>query len=182
VPGTNVLGQGTDFGEEFMPKAILLLSVVLAMVLCGCRASPTVDPDSIETWELLPFYGETRFLIVDEDTGAPVPGATLQVEHLHIEEWRDEEALRSGPDGRIVIHQIHWRYSYRGEGPPLPTFTFSAPGYGARTYSVEELVAGTDYDPYRGNDFPTITFVYDEDEDGIELPVYELTVRLEPDD
>ena len=159
----------------------VLLTVLFVMMLGGCQANPTSDPDNIETWELQPFYGESRFLIVCEDTGVPIPGATLQVSNLHIEEPQGEEGIKSGQDGRIVIHQIHRGDSYFGEGPPLPTFTFSAPHYQTRIYSVEDLASETSYDPYGSHNLPTTIFQYRAGEE-LELPVYEFTIRLVPSD
>ena len=83
----------------------------------------------------------------------------------------------------MVVHQLQRGIMYWGEGPPRPVFTFSAPGYQTRTYSVEELVSGTSYNPYNYNyaNVPTTTFTIEVDSE-IELPVYEITIRLAPID
>jgi hypothetical protein len=159
---------------------IILLAVLSIIVLCGCQANGTND-DDLETWEKRPFYGELRFLIEGEDTGAPIPGALLQVSDLPIVELRDEESISSGQDGRIVIHQMERGTTYWGKGQPPPAFTFSAPHYHTRTYSVEDLVSGTAYDAYRSDDLPTTTFQNKAGAES-ELPVYEFTIRLEPSD
>jgi hypothetical protein len=151
------------------------------MMVGGCQANTTNDVDNTETWEKRPFYGELRFLIVREDTGAPIPGATLQVSDLPIVELQDEESIASGQDGRIVIHQIERGITYWGEGPPPPTLTFSAQHYRTQTYSVEDLVLGTHYDPYRSDNLPTATF-QNEASAEIELPVYEFIIGLVPSD
>jgi len=160
---------------------LILLTAVFVMMLGGCQANTKDDVDNTETWEKQPFYGELRFLIVSEDTGAPITDATLQVSNLHIEKPQDEEGIRSGQDGRLVIHQIMRGITYRGKGPPRPTFTFSAPHYRTQTYSVEELVSGTSYDPYSSNDLPTTLFQYGANKE-FELPVYEFTIHLAPGD
>ena len=59
--------------------------------------------------------------------------------------------------------------------------TDGAPRYRARIYSVQDLVSGTSYDPYRGNDLPTTIFQRQAGKE-IELPVYEFTIRLVPSD
>jgi hypothetical protein len=160
---------------------LVLLTALLVMMLGGCQTNKTSDPDNVETWEKRPFYGELRFLIVREDTGAPIPGAVLQVSDLPIAELQDETSARSGQDGRIVIHQMERGITYWGEGPPPPTLTFSALHYRPQTYSVEDLVSGTDYDPYRSDNLPTTTFQTEAGAE-IELPVYEFTIRLAPSD
>lgn len=151
------------------------------MLLVSCQATPTTDIDNTETWELRPFYGELHFLIVREDTDTPIPDAAFQVSDLRIEELRNEESVKSDQEGRMVVHQLQRGITYWGEGPPLPVFTFSAPGYQTRTYSVEELASGTSCDPYRYADLPTTVFT-DKVGSGIELPVYEITIRLAPID
>lgn len=161
---------------------IALLTVLFVMILDGCKANKTFDPDNTETWELCPFYGEIRFLIVREDTGVPIPGAILQVSNLRIVELLDEESISSGQNGRIVIHQMRRGITYWGEGPPRPTFTFSTLHYRTQTYSLEDLVSGTSYDPYRSNKLPTTIFQDEAEDEEIKLPVYEFTIRLEPSD
>ena len=95
-------------------RAVLFLLLVAAWV--SCKAIPILGPvgnptpDRVETWALLPFYGELRFLIADKDTGAAIPGATLQVLNLRIEELEDETGIASDQDGRIVV-----RRRYLGE-------------------------------------------------------------------
>ena len=161
-----------------MKRATLVVFTVLCLtVLGGCKARPRRNSDNTESWEFLPFYGELRFLIVCEDTGEPIPGAVLRVPGLPIAERRDKDKMKSGQDGRVVVHQTHRRNSYRGEGPPLPTFTFRAPHYRTRILSVDDLVSGTSYNPYNGANLPTTTYRYSEKEE-MELPVYELTIRL----
>ena len=159
---------------------LVVLTVILGMLLCGCQTKSTIDDDKIKTTEFLPFYGENRFLIVSEDTDTPIPGAVLQVSNLHIEEARIMDSIRCGQDGRIVIHQINRRDSYLGKGPPRPTFTFSAPHYYTKTYSVEDLASENSYNPYSRDSLPTTTYKYEEEE--LELPVYEFTIRLVPSD
>ena len=161
---------------------LVLLAVLAAMGLGGCRRTPTSDPDNVETWELLPLYGELRFLVVCEDTGAPISRATLRVLHLPIVELGDKRSVRSGRDGQIVVHQMTRGYGYWGAAPPGPTFTFSADHYLTRTYSVSDLVSGTTYDPYRSDGLPTATFEYERVDAPVELPVYEFTIRLAPSD
>jgi hypothetical protein len=158
----------------------LVVTVLLIIVLGGCRGTPTPDPNSIETWELMPFYGEIRFLIVRADTGVPIPGVTLDVSGLPIAERRGGASIQSDQEGRIAIHQLARGNTYRGAGPPPPTFNFSAPQYQTRVYSVKELAAGTSYDPYRSRDLPTTTFLDRGQE--VEIPVWEFTVRLDPSD
>ena len=162
------------------PGKLVLLTALLVMMLSGCQ-DPFSDEDDVETWEKRPFYGELRFLIVREDTGAPIPGAMLQVSDLPIVELQDEASIASGQDGRIVIHQMVRGITYWGKGPPPPTFTFSAPHYRAQTYSVQDLASGTSYDPYRSNNVPTTTYQNKAGAE-IELPVYEFTIRLVPSD
>jgi len=161
----------------------VLLIVLCVLMLGGCREATLAErrkaqADRTETTELLAFYGESRFLILGDDTGAPIAGATLQVDHLPIEERRDEERRMSDEEGHIVIHQIHRLDSYTGEGPPRPVFTFSAPNYQTLTLSVDDFASASGYDPYFPPDSPTTEFTYSEDEDPIELPVYEFTIRL----
>jgi hypothetical protein len=159
----------------------LALFVLLVTPLIGCHSTPTPDPD-VETWELCPFYGELRFTILREDTGAPIAGATVEVPlHLHIPELRGEESVQSGPDGRLVVHQLRRGITYWGEGPTT-TYTFGAPEYRERTYSVDDLVSGTSYDPYDGGALPKITYLYKEEDRVLELPVYAFTIRLVPVD
>ncbi len=158
---------------------LILLSAVFVLMIGACQANKTDDFDDTETWEKLPFYGELRFLIVDEDTAAPISDAALQVSHLRIEEAKTDESVNSTEDGHIVIHQLMRGITYRGAGPPQPTFTFSAPHHRTKTYSVEELASGTSYDPYRSNDLPTTLFRHGDDKE-IELPVYEFTIHLAP--
>ncbi len=156
--------------------------VVLVLLLVSCQpANPFADPDNVETWEFRPFYGELRFLIVEEDTDAPIPDAAFQVSDLHIEELRNGESVQSDQEGWLVVHQLQRSITYWGAGPPLPVFTFSAPDYLTRTYSVEELASGTPYEPYSYADLPTTVFT-DEIGSEIELPVYEITIRLAPAD
>ncbi len=133
--------------------------------------------EGVETWAMLPFYGETRFLVVNEATNEPITGVTLQVDGLKI----DTPSHTSDQEGRIIIHQLMRGITYRNEGPPPPSFTFSAPGYRSRTYSVEDLVSGTDYNPYNGSQLPTTIITTDEGAD-MELPIYEFTIRLQPND
>ena len=162
-------------------KLVVLLTVLFVMVLGGCQAHAADDVDNTETWEKRPFYGELCFLIVREDTGAPIPGAILQVSDLPIVELQDEESVSSDQDGRIVIHQLVRGITYWGNGPPPPTLTFGALHYRTRTYSVQDLVSGTSHDPYRSNNLPTTTFQSQAGAE-IELPVYEFTIRLVPSD
>jgi len=161
---------------------LVLLTVLFVLMLNGCKSNKTFDPDNTETWELCPFYGELRFLIVREDTGEPIPGAILQVSNLRIVELLDEDSISSGQNGRIVIHQMRRGITYWGEGPPRPTFTFSAPHYRTQTYSADDIVSGTSYDPYRSSNLPTTIFQDEAEEEEIKLPVYEFTIRLVPSD
>ncbi len=71
--------------------------------------------------------------------------------------------------------------TYRNEGTPPPSFAFSAPGYRLRTYSVEDLASGTDYNPYNSSQLPATIMTTDEGAD-MELPIYEFTTRLQPND
>lgn len=158
---------------------LVILTVLFGMIAIGCRTKPTIDDDRIET-VFLPFYGETRFMIECVETGTSIPDAELRVSNLSIEEMRGKESIRSGKDGSIIIHQIHRRDKHYGNGPPRPTFTFSAPHYNSQTYSVEDLVSETSYDPYRNDSLPTTIYNYKEEE--LELPVYEITIRLVPID
>ena len=66
-------------------KLVLLLGLSV-MMLGGCKASTKNDDDNVETWENRPFYGQLRFLILREDTGALIPGVTLRVSDLPIVE------------------------------------------------------------------------------------------------
>ena len=79
----------------------------------------------------------------------------------------------------MVVHQLERGITYWGAGPPLPVFTFSAPGYQTRTYSVTDLASGTSYDPYRSANVPTTIFKNEAGAE-IELPFYEFTIRLAP--
>jgi hypothetical protein len=156
----------------------LVLTALLITVLGGCRATPTPEPDWIETI-IVPFYGELVFEIVRADTSAPIPGVTLETSGLYIAEERGGASIQSDQEGRIVIHQLARRDSYRGESPSQ-TFTFSAPQYRTRTYSAEDLAAGTSYDPYHNPGLPTTTF--EDSGEEIELSVFQFTIRLEPSD
>jgi hypothetical protein len=152
--------------------------VALILLLVSCQpANPFADPDNVETWEFRPFYGELRFLIVEEGTDTPIPDAAFQVSDLRIEELKNGGSVKSDQEGRMVVHQLQRGITYWGAGPPLPVFTFSAPGYQTWTYSVEELASGTPYEPYSYADLPTTVFT-DEVGSEIELPVYEITIRL----
>ncbi len=167
-------------------KKYLLPVALFVLMLGGCQAerSPSnsdFNSDDTETWEVLPFYGELRFLIIHPDTGEPLPDVTLQVSTLRVEEQVADQNMSSGPDGLIIVHQLHHGITYWGEGPAAPTFTFSVPNYQTQTYSVDELVAGTSYDPYSTSDLPTTTYRRTETEE-IELPVYEFTIQLAPND
>ena len=158
---------------------LVILTVLFGMILGGCRTKPAIDDDKIET-VFLPFYGETRFLILCADTDTPISGAELRVSNLPVEEKRGKESIRSGKDGSIIIHQIHRLDKHYGKGPPRPTFTFSAPRYNTQTFSVKELVSETSYDPYHNDSLPTTSYIYEGEE--LELQVYELTIRLVPID
>ena len=177
---------------------LVLLTLLSAMMLAGCKAAetpvstqapetpdstqdPFSDEDNVETWEKRPFYGELRFLVMRDDTDAPIPGAMLQISELPIVELQDEESIKSGHDGRIVVHQMVPGITYWGKGPPPPSFTFSAPHYRGETYTVEDLVSGSSTDPYGSADLPTTTFRNKAGAE-IELPVYEFTIRLVPSD
>ena len=165
----------------------LLHAALFVLMLCGCQADQPPDhsdfnSDDTETWEVRPFYGEIRFLILNQDTGEPIPDVALRVSTLRIEEQIARKSMSSGPDGLITIHQLERGITYWGEGPAPPTFTFSAPNYHKRTYSVDELVAGTSYDPYSAVDLPTTTYLYETDGKEIQVPVYEFTVQLAPSD
>lgn len=106
----------------------------------------------------------------------------MRVSTLRIEEQIAGKHISSGPDGLIIIHQLIRGITYWGEGPPQPPFTFSAPNYYTQTYSVDELVVGTSYNPYSTVDLPTATFRYETDAEEIQLPVYEFTIHLTPSD
>ena len=103
----------------FMKRTKLALLVLGIMMLTGCIFSPddtgTGDGnDGVETWEFLPFYGETRFLIVQDGTDTPIPDASLQVENLFFGRvvvlgQDDENYLRGDQYGRITIHQLQSR-------------------------------------------------------------------------
>ena len=160
---------------------LVWLTVLLVMMLVGCQTNTTNDDDDLETWEKRPFYGQLRFLILREDTGAMIPGATLRVSDLPIVELRGQGSIVGGEDGRIVIHQTQPGTTYWGKGPPPATFTFSALRYRTRTYSVEDLASGTSQDPYRSDDLPTTTFRNEAGAE-IELPVYRFTILLAPSD
>lgn len=164
----------------------LLRAALFILMLCSCQTDRLPDhsdfnSDDTETWELRPFYGEIRFLILDQDTGEAMPDVALQVSNLRIEEQIAGKRMSSGPDGLIIIHQLERGITYWGDGPAPATFTFSAPNYHKQTYSVAELVAGTSYDPYSTVDLPTTTYL-NEDGKEIELPLYEFTIRLAPSD
>jgi hypothetical protein len=163
----------------------LLHAALLILMLCGCQDDRPpnhndFNADDTESWELCPFYGELRFLVLHQETGEPIPGVTLNVSTLRIEEQTGGKSISSEHDGLIIIHQLDRGITYWGEGPPQPTFTFSAPDYQTRTYSVDELVAGTSYDPYNGAGLPTTTFLYGTDAEEIQVPVYEFTIHLTP--
>ncbi len=175
--------------------------VALVLLLVGCQADPTIDVDptdngaltqdidatatidiiEVETWEYRPFYGEIRFLIMEENTDTPIPDATFRVSDLPIKELENEVSVKSDQEGRMVIHQLERGIMYWGKGPPPPLFTFSAPGYHTRTYSVKDMASGTSYDPYRSAKVPTTTFTNEVGSE-IELPFYEFTIRLAPTD
>ncbi len=164
-------------------KLQLLFIILYAGILVGCQiARNDGDPygpgkNDVETWARRPLYGEIRFRVVSETTGKPIADATLQVSGLSI----DALSNASDQDGWIVIRQFARGITYRGKRPPPPSFTFSAPRYRSRTYSVEDLLSGTDYDPYSSDNLPTTTIENEVGEE-IELPIYEFTVRLQPGD
>jgi hypothetical protein len=159
--------------------------VLLWAVLVSCKGTVAVEhatPDAderndVETWALRPFYGELRFLILSEDDGKPIPDATLQVTNLPILERGDAQGSSSDLNGRLIIHQLERGTMYRGDGPPPPEFIFSAPGYATRSFTVADLVAGTDYDAYKSAALPTTTF-HNEAGAEFELPVFEFTIHL----
>jgi hypothetical protein len=167
------------FAKYLWPVALVVL------MLCGCRADQPPDhrdfnSDDTESWEVNPFYGEIRFLIRHQDTGEPIPDVALQVSTLRIEEQIEGKVINSGQDGLIIIHQLKRGIMYWGEGPAPPTFTFSARNYHSQTYSVDELVSGTSYDPYSTVNLPTTSYRYGTDGEEIQLPVYEFTIYLTP--
>jgi hypothetical protein len=157
-------------------EKIVWLALLLVLMV-GCQGGPFSDDADVETWEFLPFYGEIQFLIVSDETDTPIPDAVLEVANLRIDELKNRESVRSGQDGRIVIHQTMRGITYMGAGPPPATFIFSAQGYQTQTYSVKDLVLGTSYDPYSSNNLPTAMYKGE-----VELPVYEFTIRLTPGD
>lgn len=165
----------------------LLPAALSVMLLCSCQADRPpnhhdFNSDDTESWEVRPFYGELRFLILNQNTGKPIPDVVLQVSTLRIEEQIAGKSMCSGLDGLIIIHQLERGITYWGEGPAPPTFTFSALNYHTEVYSVDELVAGTSYDPYSTVDLPTTTYQYGTDTEEIQLPVYEFTIHLSPSD
>ncbi len=165
----------------------LLHAALFVLLLCGCQADrppdhSDFDSDDTESWEVNPFYGEIRFLILDQDTGEPIPDVALRISTLRIAEQIEGKSTSSGQDGLIIIHQLDRGITYWGEGPAPPTFTFSAQNYYTQTYSVDELAAGTSYDPYSAVDLPTTTYLYGADGEEIQLPVYEFTIHLTPSD
>ena len=154
---------------------------LLVLVLSGCSVIPLGGSggfDQRETWALQPFYGELRFLILQEGAGTPLPGATLQVSHLRIDELETGEAVHSDQQGLIVVHQRERGILYYGNGPPPPSFSFAAAGFETQSYSVDDLVSGTEYHPYRSADLPTTRYAVSGQE--TELPVYEFTITLAP--
>lgn len=170
-----------------MKRTQLVLLVLGLVTVAGCFLSPDGtrigDGNSdVETWEFLPFYGETRFLIVQDGTDIPIPDAALQVENLLLVRdsglgQDDNNYLDGDQNGRITIHQLEGGITYMGDGPPPPTFSFTAPNHHPKTFTVEELVNGTTYDPYSSDDLPTTMYTYAEGEEA-EIPVYEFTIKL----
>lgn len=64
--------------------------VALVLLLVSCQATPTIDENNRETWELRLFYGELRFLIMEESADTPIPDATLRVSDLLTRELENE--------------------------------------------------------------------------------------------
>ncbi|WP_420629191.1 hypothetical protein [Candidatus Leptofilum sp.] len=172
-------------------KTIWLLCV--AFLVIGCTATtPTPRPnndddddgdfrqdddidgyDLTESWEFLPFYGAMQFDLHDAETDLPVPDAILQIEDMPFA----NEDLLADANGRITFAQLENGITYVGDGPPPPTFHFSAPGYTPRQFSVEELAALSGVDPYEDEGLPLVDY---EDEFGnvYELPLYAFAIQL----
>lgn len=161
-----------------MKRTYAVLFILLSASLLSACQTGFGSSDDVESWELRPFYGESRFLLVDAASGEPIPKASLTVEHLSITELQEKDSVPSDQDGVITIHQLERGIVYWGDGPPPPTFTFSAPNYASQTLSIDDLVAATSYDPYDSTALPTTTFVRNTQE--IELPLYEFTIQLTP--
>ena len=70
----------------------VLFSVLFVLMLGGCQAHARNDDDNVETWAKRPFCGQLRLLILREDTGALIPGATLRVSDLPIVGLQDQDS------------------------------------------------------------------------------------------
>ena len=96
---------------KYVTRRTILLCLGLALLLLACDALQPPnrpgfsDDDDLETWAFLPFYGETRFQILDAHSQTPIPGALL-VSNLRLEELADQDALPADESGLIVVHQL----------------------------------------------------------------------------
>lgn len=78
-----MLGYPVRQAEEDLPffmkfTKYLWPAALFILLLCGCQADQPpnysdFNPDDTESWEVNPFYGELRFLILHQDTGEPIP-------------------------------------------------------------------------------------------------------------
>ena len=131
--------------------------------------------DDVESWELMPFYGEIRFHLYDSSRNEPAIGVKLQqVTGLRLVEMVAGEEIWADNAGLIVVHQLIRGTDYVGNAPPDPTFTFGGDGFQERMLSVDDLAEISGLDPYSAADLATVKY------EGSELPVYEIQIHMEP--
>ena len=133
-------------------KTLLLPSLfLLAALACNVEVpvkEPFIDPDQVETFAALPFYGELNFLVLAEGSETPISGTSLKVENLPLDGLDENGAAFSDEAGYIILQQTHRGTAYYGDGPDEPVFTFISPGYETAVFTMTELAEATGYDPY----------------------------------